>query len=192
MSFNGRIVGGGAYGAFFGVSIGTTQTTLASTTPVYTCQAQITTDAALDDSGIPTFTLEQFQADSAFFNFVKNYRGSVQATPPEDLTKENGSRLLGTATGTVLAYLIKGGTVIDGTDNGKNLILGGLARLVKSSGSVNFAAGAYNRPSLSFVAEEMTQPLTFSTAVVGLVASTTGTAWTLSTTQEAYGAVTHQ
>ena len=192
MSFNGRIVGGGAYAALFTVTVGSTQTTLASTTPVYTCQAQITTDAALDDSGIPTFTLEQFQADSAFFNFVKTYRGSIQATPPEDLVKEDGKRLLGTATGTVLAYLIKGGEVVEGTDNGKRLIFGGLARLVKSSGSVNLAAGAYNRPSLSFVGEEITQPLTFATAVVGLVASTTGTAWTLSTTQEAYGAVTHQ
>lgn len=192
MSFNGRIVGGGAYAAFFTVTVGTTQTTLASTTPVYTCQAQITTDAALDDSGIPTFTLEQFQADSAFFTFVKTYRGTVQATPPEDLTKENGSRLLGTATGTVLAYLVKGSAVVGGSDDTKNLLLGGLARLAKSSGSVNFAAGTYVRPSLTFVAEEMTQPLTFATGVVGLVASTTGTAWTLSTTQEQYGAVTHQ
>lgn len=189
-TFSGYGIGGGALAAFYTVTVGTTQTTLASTTPVYTCQGQISTDAAKDDAGVATFTLDQIQADSAFFTFVKTYAGTVTGVTPEDLTLEDGTQKLGaSANATVIAAAFKGPKIVGGTDNNKQLFWTGLVALAQSSGSVNFAAGSYIKPSLVATAQKIEQPLQFGAGVLKdfTAGGTTSTAITVATT-EAYGA----
>ena len=191
-TFSGYGVNGGALAAFYTVTVGTTQTTLASTTPVYTCQGQISTDAAKDDAGVPTFTLDQIQADSEFFTFVKTYAGTVTGVTPEDLTLEDGVQQLGaSATGTTLAAAFKGPKIVGGTDNGKTMFWTGLVKLAQSSGSVNFSAGTYVKPSLVATAQKITSDLTFGANVLAkftTAAGTTSAAVTVAASTEAYGA----
>lgn len=189
-TFSGYGNGGGALAAFYTVTVGATQTTLASTTPVYTCQGQISTDAAKDDAGIPTFTLDQIQTDSAFFTFVKTYAGVVTGVTNEDMTLEDGTKQLGASSNsTTLAAAFKGPKIVGGTDNGKTMFWTGLVKLAQSSGSVNFSAGTYVKPSLVATADKITQPLQFGAGVLKdfTTGGTTSTAVTVATT-EAYGA----
>lgn len=189
-TFSGYGIGGGALAAFYTVTVGTTQTALASTTPVYTCQGQISTDAAKDDAGVATFTLDQIQADSAFFTFVKTYAGAITGVTPEDLNLEDGTQKLGaSANATTLAAAFKGPQIVGGTDNGKQLFWAGLVALAQSSGSVNFSSGTYIKPSLVATAQKITQPLVFAAGVLKdfTASGTTSTSVTVATT-EAYGA----
>lgn len=190
-TFSGYGIGGGALAAFYTVTVGTTQTTLASTTPVYTCQGQISTDAAKDDSGVPTFTLDQIQADSAFFTFVKTYAGVVSGVTPEDLSLEDGAQQLGaSATGTTLAAAFKGPKIIGGTDDGKTMFWTGLVKLSQSSGSVNFSSGTYIKPSLVATAQKITSDLVFGANVLAkftTAAGTTSVAVTVGATTDTYG-----
>ena len=188
-TFSGYGIGGGALSAFYTVVVGTTQTTLASTTPVYTCQGQISTDAAKDDAGVTTFTLDQIQADSAFFAFVKTYAGVVTGVTPEDITLEDGAQQLGAAaTGTTLAAAFKGPKIVGGTDANKNLYWTGLVKLAQQSGSVNFSAGTYVKPSLVAIAQKITSDLQFASGVLSnFTAATTASAVTVSASTEAYG-----
>jgi hypothetical protein len=191
-TFSGYGIGGGALAAFYTVTVGTTQTTLASTTPVFTCEAQISTDGAKDDSGVPTFTLDQIRADSAFFNFVKTYAGTVTGVTPEDLTLEDGAQQLGaSANGTTLAAAFKGPKIIGGTDDGKTMFWTGLVKLAQSSGSVNFSAGTYVKPTLVATAQKITADLQFAANVLAkftTAAGTTSAAVTVAASTEAYGA----
>lgn len=188
-TFSGYGIGGGALAAFYTVTVGTTQTTLASTTPVYTCQGQISTDAAKDDAGVATFTLDQIQADSAFFTFVKTYAGVVTGVTPEDLSLEDGAQQLGaSATGTTLGAAFKGPKLVGGTDDGKILYWTGLVKLAQSSGSVNFSAGTYVKPSLVAVAQKIATDLQIASGVLNnFTSATTAAAVTVAASTEAYG-----
>jgi len=187
--FEGYGIGGGAYSAFYSITVGTTQTTLASTTPVYTCQAQISTDGAKDDAGVPTFTLDQIQTDSAFFTFVKTYAGVSTGVTPEDVPFEDGDTRLGSAaTGTTLAAGFKGPKIAGGTDNGKTLSYFGLFKVAQNSGSINFSSGTYIKPNLVCIAQKLEKDLIIPQTVHALFA-TTGTSQTIGATTAPYGDV---
>lgn len=179
MGFTGYGIGGGNLAAFYGVTVGATQTTLSSTTAVYVSDAQITTDGANDDAGIPTFTLEQIKVDGAFWTFIYAAIGVATGVTPEDLNLEDGTSQLGSAaTGTLYASAFRGPVIAGGTDDGKRVYWGGLTKLAKSSGSVNFASGTYIKPNIVAVAQKIEKDLNFST-VLGTFASTAGTTSTI-------------
>lgn len=190
--FSGYGVGGGAYAGFYTVNVGTTQTALASTTPVYVCQGQISSDGAKDDAGVPTWTLDQIQMDSAFFTFVKTYAGTVTGQTAEDVQLEDGVQRTGAVSGaTTLAMIAKGPKIVGGTDNDKIMSWAGLVAVAKSSGSVNFASGTYVKPNLVAVAQKIEKDLILpSSVMVNYQASTTGVAVTVTATADAYGVVT--
>lgn len=189
MPLNGYVINGGRKAEFFTVTVGTTQTVLGSTTPVYTCDSQITSDGANDDNGIRTWTLDQVQADTAYWSFVQTYApASTSSATTEELTMEDGEIISGTAAGsTTLAMLVRGATITGGADNGKRIAWGGLVKVGKTSGSVNFAGTAYVKPTLTAVATSITTDLVLPSAVLGSYTSTTATSVTIAATSYPYG-----
>ena len=177
MGLTGFVISGGRRAEFFTVTIGTTQTTLPSTTPVYQCTAQITSDGANDDNGIRTWTLDQVQADSAYWSFVQTYApASTSSATTEELTMEDGEIISGASAGsTTLAMLVKGAKIDGGTDDKKTIAWAGLVKVSKSSGSVNFAGTAYVKPTLTASATSFTSPLVVPGAVKGNYMTTAGT-----------------
>lgn len=189
--FEGYGIGGGAYAAFFSVTVGTTQTTLTSTTPVYVCQAQISTDGAKDDAGVATFTLDQIQTDSAFHTFVKTYAGTSTGVVPEDVPFEDGDTRLGSAAnGTTVAAGFKGPKIVGGTDAGKIMAWFGLVKIAQSSGSVNFSSGTYVKPNLVAIAQKLEKDLLIpNTVATNFQAVTAGSTLTIGATTSPYGEV---
>ena len=177
MALQGFVINGGRQAAFYTVTVASTGTTLASTSSVYTCTSQITSDGAKDDQGVITWTLDQVQADSAFWDFVQTYApASSSSSTVEELTLEDSTIVSGaTAGSTTVAMLVRGATIKDGTDDGKRIVWAGLVKVAKSSGSVNFAGTAYVKPTLSAVATSITSDLTLPTAVLSTFLSTTAT-----------------
>jgi hypothetical protein len=191
MPITGYVINGGRQASFYAVSVGASTTTLTSTTAVYTCQSQITSDGAKDDSGVITWTLEQIQADTAFWTFVDTYAPATAAiSTSEELTMENGEVISGQVTGgTVLAMVVKGSTVSGGTDNGKRLVWAGLVQVAKSSGSINFAGTAYVKPTLSAVASSITTDLVIPSAVMTSAGAVTPATETIAASTHPYGKV---
>lgn len=189
MALSGTVISGGRRAEFFTVTVGTTQTTLASTTPVYQCTAQITSDGANDDNGIRTWTLDQVQADSAYWSFVQTYApASTSSATTEELTMEDGEIISGASAGSIeLAMMVKGAQIKGGVDNLKTIAWAGLVKVSKSSGSVNFAGTAYVKPTLTAIATSITSPLVIPGAVKSNY-MTTGTTPDLTlTTATPYG-----
>lgn len=190
MGLSGYVVSGGRRADFYSITLaGTTQTQLASTTPVYTCTSQITSDGANDDNGIRTWTLDQVQADSAFWSFVQTYApASTTSAANEDLTMEDGEIISGASAGsTTLCMTVLGGLVKDGTTQPPRLAWAGLVKVSKSSGSVNFAGTAYVKPTLTAVATSITQDLVIPSSVLTAYSSTTAATVTISASTSPYG-----
>ena len=189
MALSGYVVSGGRRAEFFTVTIGTTQTTFASSTPVYQCTAQITSDGANDDNGIRTWTLDQVQADSAFWTFVQTYApASTSSATTEELTMEDGEIISGSSAGsTTLAMMVKGAQIAGGLDDKKTIAWAGLVKVSKSSGSVNFAGTAYVKPTLTAVATSITTDLVVPSSVLGSYTSTTAASVTIAATSYPYG-----
>lgn len=188
MSYTGYVINGGRRASFYGVSVGASQTTLTSTAAVYTCQSQITSDGAKDDAGIITWTLEQIQADSAYWTFVDTAAPATTATA-EDLLLEDGVQLLGASSGgTTYAMLVKGNVIKAGADINKTLAWAGLVQVSKSSGSVNFAGTAYVKPTLVAISTKIEQDLVIPSAVMADFA-TTGSSITILKSTHPYGKV---
>jgi hypothetical protein len=168
MALSGFVINGGRKAEFFTITVGTTQTTFASTTPVYTCVSQITSDGANDDNGIRTWTIDQVQADKLYWDFVQTYApASTTSATTEELTMENGEIISGASAGsTELAMLVRGATIKDGPSNGKRLAWAGLVKVSKSSGSVNFAGTAYVKPTLTAIATSITTNLVVPSGVL--------------------------
>lgn len=189
MALSGYVINGGRKAEFFTVTVGTTQTAFGSTTPVYTCNSQITSDGANDDNGIRTWTLDQVQADSAYWSFVQTYApASTSSATTEELTMEDGEIISGASAGsTTLAMLVRGSTISGGADNGKRLAWAGLVKVSKSSGSVNFAGTAYVKPTLTAVATSITTDLVVPSAVLTSYTATTAASVTIAATSYPYG-----
>jgi len=161
-------IGGGRRLDAWSVTIGTTQTTLASTTPVYTCLEQISSDGAKDEGGVTTWALDQMDVSQAFDTFVSTYAPADGVQPTEDITFEDGVLLSGAAAlGTPIATAVRGPLISGGVDDGKRMSWLGLCKLVKSSGSVNFSGNTYIKPPISLVAVQITSDLTFPSSVLG-------------------------
>ena len=172
----GRVINGGRRADFYSVTIGTTQTVLASSTPVYTCLEQISSDGAKDDNGNITWVLDQIQSDSAFFSFVSTYAPSGGSGTPEDLTMEDGELIAGASSiGTTLALSVRGALVEGGTDNAKRVSWHGLVKVSKTSGSVNFSGLSYVKPTLQAVSTAITVDLLIPSAVLTSYAVTPST-----------------
>lgn len=189
MALSGYVINGGRKAEFFTVTVGTTQTAFGSTTPVYTCNSQITSDGANDDNGIRTWTLDQVQADGAYWSFVQTYApASTSSATTEELTMEDGEIISGASAGsTTLAMLVRGSTISSGSDDGKRLAWAGLVKVSKSSGSVNFAGTAYVKPTLTAVATSITTDLVIPSSVLGSYTSTTAVTVTVAATSYPYG-----
>ena len=189
MALSGYVINGGRKAEFFTVTVGTTQTSFASTTPVYTCNSQITSDGANDDNGIRTWTLDQVQADSAFWTFVQTYApASTSSATTEELTMEDGEIISGSSAGsTTLAMMVKGAQIAGGLDDKKTIAWAGLVKVSKSSGSVNFAGTAYVKPTLTAIATSITSPLVIPGAVKGNYMTTATTPDLTLTTANPYG-----
>lgn len=183
----GRVTNGGRRADFYSVTIGTTQTTLTSTTPVYTCLEQISSDGANDDNGVRTWSLDQIQSDSAFFTFCNTYAPGGGAGIPEDLTMEDGELIAGaSSTGTTLALSVRGALISGGTDDGKRLSWHGLVKISKTSGSVNFSGLTYVKPTLQATTTAITADLVMPSTVLTSYCTTPATV-TLSSTTNTYG-----
>jgi hypothetical protein len=164
----GRLSNGGNRSEFWSVTIGTSQTTLTSNTPVFITTEKITSDGARDDGGIVTWTFDQMRADSGFFSFANTYAPADGVQPLEDITQEDGVLISGAAAaGTPLAMAVRGALIMDGTDAGKRISWLGLVKLSKSTGSVNFAGNAYVKPTLVAAATKIDADLVFPSAVLG-------------------------
>lgn len=189
MALSGYVINGGRKAEFFTVTVGTTQTTFASTTPVYTCNSQITSDGANDDNGIRTWTLDQVQADALYWSFVQTYApASTSSATTEELTMEDGEIISGTSAGsTTLAMLVRGAAISGGASDGHRLAWAGLVKVAKSSGSVNFAGTAYVKPTLTAIATSITTDLLVPSAVLTSYTSTTATSVTVAATSYPYG-----
>lgn len=193
MPITGYVINGGRRASFYAISVGASSTTLTSTSPVYTCTSQITSDGAKDDSGVTTWTLDQIQADSSYWTFIETYAPATASTSTsEELTMEDGEIISGQVTGgTVLAMVVKGATVTssNATENGKRLVWAGLVQVAKSSGSVNFAGTAYVKPTLSAIASSITQDLVIPSAVMTEMAAKTPATETIAASLYPYGRV---
>jgi hypothetical protein len=189
MALSGYVINGGRKAEFFTVTIGTQTTAFASTTPVYTCLSQITSDGANDDNGIRTWTLDQVQADKAYWDFVQTYApASTSSATTEELTMEDGEIISGASAGsTTLGMIVKGSLVKGGTSDGKRLAWAGLVKVSKSSGSVNFAGTAYVKPTLTAIATSITSNLVLPSASLGDYVSTTATTVTIAASTYPYG-----
>jgi len=160
-------IGGGRRLEAFSVTIGTTQTTLAATTPVYTCLEQISSDGAKDEGGVTTWALDQMDVSQAFDTFITTYAPADGVQPTEDITFEDGVLLSGaSALGTPLAIAVRGPLITGGVDAGKRMSWFGLCKMVKSSGSVNFGGNTYIKPPITLVATEISYDLVFPSAVL--------------------------
>lgn len=189
MAISTYVISGGRRAEFFTVTIGTTQTVLASTTPVYTCTQQISTDAPRDDNGARSFSVAQIQSDSTFFSFVETYAPSGGAGTAEDLTMEDGESVLGaSSTGTSLAFLVRGALISGGTDDAKRMSYGGICKVSKTSGGLNFSGNTYNKPPLVFNTSAITTDLVIPSAVLTSFMVTPATTTILATTH-AHGKV---
>lgn len=189
MPLTGTVINGGRKAEFFTVTVGTTTTVLASTTPVYVCSSQITSDGANDDNGVRTWTLDQVQADSAYWTFVQTYApSSTTSATTEELTMEDGEIISGASAGsTTLAMLVRGATITGGTDNGKRLAWAGLVKVSKSSGSVNFAGTSYVKPTLSAIATSITTDLVLPSTVLTSYTAGTASTVTIAATTHPFG-----
>lgn len=189
MALSGYVINGGRKAEFFTVTVGTTQTTFASTTPVYTCNSQITSDGANDDNGIRTWTLDQVQADALYWSFVQTYApASTSSATTEELTMEDGEIISGASAGsTTLAMLVRGAAISGGASDGNRLAWAGLVKVAKSSGSVNFAGTAYVKPTLTAIATSITTDLLVPSAVLTSYTSTTATSVTIAAASYPYG-----
>lgn len=187
----GRGISGGRRHDVFSVTIGTTQTTLTSTTPVYTCTEQISSDGAMDDQGARTWTVDQIQASSSYWTFVQTYAPPAGASggTPEDLTMEDGELISGAqSTGTTVGLLVRG-PLISGTESdGARLSWGGLVKVSRASSAINFSGNTYVKPSLIYIATAITTDFIIPTAVLGSYMTTAATQ-TLSATTHRYGKV---
>lgn len=182
----GRVIHGGRKVYFYTATNGTTPTVGA--TPVATFIDQISTDVSKGDDGLATITIEQVQDDSVFYEFLRTYAPQNEGGGIEDLTFEDGSQELGTATGTKLVCIVKGGVVDGGADDGKTKAFACLGALSKASGAWSQAGNTYSRPTLVFTSVGLQGDLALGTALTSGVMTTAATQ-TMDSDLDRYGKV---
>lgn len=178
-----RIIHGGRSIAFYTFTNGTTPSVGA--TAVYEGKEQISTDVAKDDTGLATITIEQIQDDETFQTFIRTYAPQSEGGGIEDILFEDGTQLLGAASGTQLLAIVKGGTAVGGD---KTKVFACAGSLSKASGSWSQSGNTYNRPSLVFTAVAIEADTTLTTALFsGMM--TTPTQQIMDSDLDKYGAV---
>lgn len=180
-----RIIHGGRKIAFYTVQNIATSMTV-GTTPLYVGTDQISTDVAKDDTGLATITIEQVQDDETLATFIRTYAPQNEGGGIEDLTFEDGTQLLGAASGTQLLVVVKGGTEVGGT---KTKVFTCVGSLSKASGSWSQSGNTYNRPSIVFTAAALEADLTLSTVLFDGMLTTITADKVLDSDLDKYGAV---
>lgn len=178
-----RIIHGGRSVAFYLFTNGVTPTV--GTTPLFVGTDQISTDVAKDDTGLATITIEQIQDDQTFSDFIRTYAPQSEGGGIEDILFEDGTQLLGAASGTQLLCVVKGGVQV-GSDKTKVFACAGA--LSKASGSWSQSGNTYNRPSLVFTAAALEGDITL-TSVLFSGMLTTPVDKALDSDLDKYGAV---
>lgn len=178
-----RIIHGGRRIDFYTFTNGTTPTMGSSAVASFT--DQISTDVSKDDTGLATITIEQVQDDNTFYSFIRTYAPQNEGGGIEDLLFEDGTQLLGAASGTKLLAVVKGGTQVDG-DIVKVFTCAGA--LSKASGSWSQSGNTYDRPTLVFTAVAIEGDLSVASTVYTNF-MTTATTVTLDADLDKYGKV---
>jgi hypothetical protein len=179
-----RIIHGGRSIAFYTFTNGTTPTV--GSTAVFTGTDQISTDVSKDDSGVATITLEQVQDDSTLATFIRTYAPTSEGGGIEDLLFEDGSNLLGAASGTQLFAIVKGGVAVNGT---ARKVWAGAVSLSKASGSWSQAGNTYSRPTIVATSVPLEGDIAIGSALFSGV-MTTATTVTLDSDLDKYGVTT--
>jgi hypothetical protein len=178
-----RIIHGGRTVAFYTYTDGTTPSV--GLTAVFTGADQISTDVAKDDTGLATITIEQIQDDETFATFIRTYAPQSEGGGIEDILFEDGTQLLGAASGTKLVAVVKGGVAVGGD---KTKVFACVGSLSKASGSWSQSGNTYNRPSLVFTAAAIETDVTLTTVLFSGI-MTTATEKVLDSDLDKYGAV---
>lgn len=183
----GGIVGhGGKRAEAFAATVGSTQITLTSTVPVYTCTDQISTAFAFDDTGVLKVTIDQIDSSAAFKTLVKTYGYNRTGGAMEVLTMEDGESQSQAPSALTLVWLIRGAIITGGTDDGKRDSYAGYFTIDKTSGSRTQAGNTIGKPSLNLTAQPITLPLVIPASVLTSYQTTPATV-TLSSTTQKYG-----
>jgi len=184
----GNVKDGGRRLQLYTVDASVTPATIGATA-VLTLTEQISTSLSKDDSGIFTVSLEQIDATSTFFDFVRTYASPADGAAPEDITYEDNSKMLGAASvGTKFLALVRGATVTGGADASKRVSFYGVVAVSRTSGSFDMSGGTYIKPSF-----EMTSaPIDYDVVILATMMTSfmqTPAALTLSSTNDKYGRV---
>lgn len=141
------LLNGGRLAKFWAVTNNTT-TALIGSSAVFTMSEQISTDVSQDDNGVPTVTVENVDASSAFQTFLDTYADYAASADTETFKYEDGTESSASSSAPVLLCAIAGGIVSDGTDSGKQRSWVGFVTVSKSSGSWTQQADNYVKPTL--------------------------------------------
>lgn len=180
----GQIIAGGRYVQFVTFTNGTTPSI--GTTVIASFADQISTDIAIDNTGVWTMTIDQIQDDEAYNTFIETYR-DFSIAGVESITYENGSKQDANSNKTLLA-IVKGGNVAGGTSAGKQKVAAFACVLDLSSGAWKQEGAKYSRPKLMFKSVEIGGSITIPSALFSGVAVTAATQ-TATTSNGKYGRV---
>jgi hypothetical protein len=180
----GQVINGGRYVQFVTFTNGTTPSIGA--TVVASFADQISTDIAIDNTGVWTMTIDQIQDDEAYNTFIETYKDYAIAGV-ESITYENGAKQNANSNKTLYA-IVKGGNVAGGSSAGKNKVAAFACILDLSSGAWKQEGAKYSRPRLVFQSVEVQGTITIPPALLSAVASTTAATQTQTTSQK-YGRV---
>ncbi len=141
------LLNGGRLARFWTATNATTTATLGSSA-VFTMSEQISTDVSLDDSGVPTITINNVEAGSAYQTFLDTYADYSASADTETFKYEDAVEQAGASSAPVLLCAIAGALIADGgADDGKRRSWVGFVNVSKSSGSWTQEADNYVKPT---------------------------------------------
>lgn len=169
----------------------TSSPTAIAASAALTLTEQISTDVSRDDAGIMTITLDQIDATSTMYTFLRTYASPADGKAPEDITYEDNVDLLGVSNvGTKFLATVRGGLVTGGADVGKRMGVAAVVSVARSSGSFSQAGGTYARPTLIMTAFPLDYDVTIPSTYMACYMTTAATV-TLDSDNDKYGKVFH-
>jgi hypothetical protein len=186
----GNVISGGRRLQLYTGTFTSSPTSIAANAAL-TLTEQISTDVSRDDAGVLTITLEQIDATSTFYTFLRTYASPADGKAPEDITYEDNVDLLGAANvGAKFLALVRGGLVSGGPDAGKRMSVAAVVSVARSSGSFSQSGGTYARPSLALTS----YPLDYNVVIPSTYLTcymTTAAAVTLDAEMDKHGRIIH-
>ena len=141
------LLNGGRLAKFWTATNNTTTAALGSSA-VFTMSEQISTDVSNDDNGLPTITIENVDASSAFQTFLDTYADYAASADTETFKYEDGTASSASSSAPVLLCAIAGAIISDGADVDKRRSWVGFVNVSKTSGSWSQQADNYAKPTL--------------------------------------------